>query len=381
MVLTVAALAVAGCNKNESGEGKKEGGQSAINEALPEQKHTGAAGEHHEAVAVIDAQFELEPPRSTAGEAVALPWLEVTPVSAAPGPEGDVPKQPVKPELRWLHPLVLVGRRQVFVEGKPILDVACHAENPDLCTKDGLRAPTGKQALDFGPGDSVLAAVSGACAKWVGQDTAVLADRRLHAGAVERMLRSVAAAGAKPVLVVATYEGELVRLLPATVLLPPAPTPSAAVSPVSTAGSVGASGAAAGSIDTSGAGEVPDDVRGVTVRVASSGMSLELARQAGEPATPALLGNVMETLAAWAERLRAAAPAVTLAQVTADPDAPIDEVVRAVDAMRDSCAQVAKGTPCHERVHRFQVEWSVAWTPPAALPAVATPTAAAPAAP
>jgi hypothetical protein len=150
---------------------------------------------------------------------------------------------------------------------------------------------------------------------------------------------------------------------------------------VSTAGSVGASGAAAGSIDTSGAGEVPDDVRGVTVRVASSGMSLELARQAGEPATPALLGNVMETLAAWAERLRAAAPAVTLAQVTADPDAPIDEVVRAVDAMRDSCAQVAKGTPCHERVHRFQVEWSVAWTPPAALPAVATPTAAAPAAP
>jgi hypothetical protein len=65
--------------------------------------------------------------------------------------------------------------------------------------------------------------------------------------------------------------------------------------------------------------------------------------------TPELLGSVAEALNMWAEKARHAAPRITLASVEVSADAPWEEVVRVVDALRDTCARAPKGTPCRDQ--------------------------------
>lgn len=332
-----------------------------------------------EGVTSLDAEYQLEPPRSTGGDLVTGLWQEAKPEAVQPPPlppaklaqgqgppkthDGDKPPkqlvkhvEPDQPQVQaegqaqpppappktprtWLQPAVLIGRTQVFVAGKPVGKVTCTAEKPELCGADALRGPTGKQALDVDP--TVQAAVGAAAQAngWHGKDVVVLMDRRVAWSGVEGVQQALLTIGARPVFAAATYLGQVTRVTPAAnAAAAPPPETEPGVAVVATGGESSAQ-----------ADAVPDDLTGVTVGVTGHGMTLVLARKGGEPAQPELMGNLLEALAAWSERLRAAAPSVQEVTVSIEAQAPVEEVVRAVDALRDTCARVAKGTPCHDR--------------------------------
>jgi len=120
--------------------------------------------------------------------------------------------------------------------------------------------------------------------------------------------------------------------------------PGTSPAPASAAAPPGpASGAA-----SEGPGTLPADVASMHVLVRTSGVTLELARAKDPPATPELLGNLMETLNKWAERVKSVYPALPDVAVKAEAGVPFEEIVRVLDALRDSCASAPKGTACKE---------------------------------
>jgi len=290
----------------------------------------------------LDSRFEAELPRATVPDAAPLPWREVTPTRAV----GDAVTAPAEPE--WIDAAVVIGRRAAFVAGREVSQLRCRADSPDLCAKEALRAPTGKQRLEFASADALAPLTKAVeAAGWRGRPVWILADRRIDTGAVLAVQSAVRDAGAIAQLGVATLDGRIARLLPATEV---SVTPPAAAT-------AAASGEAVG--------PVPADLQAVTVAVSRRGVHLEL-RGAAATTTPELLGGVVEALSVWAERARAAAPHLHTAVVQASADAPWEETARAIDALRDTCARAAKGTPCHDRRALFgAIELAVAPAAPA----------------
>ncbi len=247
--------------------------------------------------------------------------------------------------IAWHGPAVLIGRKQLFVDGKVIAEVRCVGREGASCDEGALRASTGKHLLDFGADALVTAedgasahvlALRGPAAAWKDKDVAVIADRRVAWGAVEQVVATLRAAGAKPRVAVASFIGGLVDVWPEGVAAPVAPV------------------AAGGECGTPTADDnLPDDVASVLLRVGRGGVGLELQRQSGEVAPREVLGNVLETLSAWAGRIHGAFPAIDTITLVIDPETPAEEVVRALDGVRDDCGQRAKGTPCHDRRRLF----------------------------
>lgn len=305
----------------------------------------------------LGGEWMVEPPRSTSAEALPLPWQVVTPTAAQPAP----PPQ-------WTGAVVLIGRQKVFANGEAIANVRCRADVAELCNPEGLRDRTGRQVLDLDPAsldsDGQLRGLATTVATrgWRGRAVAILADRRVAIGAVLQVRDTLTRAGAQPQLAVAQLSGNLALLLP-----------TQAASAVPPAAAVTAVAAAA---DASPAGPLPLDVQAFVVRVLRHGVHLQLQRANDAPAaTPELLGNLVETLNVWAERTRLVAPRLTEAQVACHPEAPLEEVVRVIDAVRDTCARASKGEPCHDRRELFrsvQLSIEAAAVAPAAVP---TPTA------
>lgn len=305
-------------------------------------------------VAWLDAKYQLELPRSTVPDAAPLPWQSVTPT--APAANADTHNGPPEPAQAWTQGAVVLGRQAAFVADQKVANLRCVADPMALCAADGLRAPTGKQVLDFAPTDlgrdgSVLAVTAAAAAqKWTGQPVWLLADRRINAAAVLQTMETLRKSGAQPQLGVATLAGQIALLLPSGLMPDPVDRKPPAVPEPGQSG---------------GVGPVPADLTAVVVHVARTGVHLEFVRTApNPPVTPELLGNVAEALAVWAERARSAAPALTTASVQAAPDAPWEEVVRAIDALRDTCARANKGTPCHDKRPLFaHIELAIASSP------------------
>ena len=280
-------------------------------------------------------------PRSTATQTVSVVWEEVRPPAAADA--ASAPSQ-----HRWLQPALLIGTSQLFAGSEPIGAVACAADLPEQCTAQALTAPTAKQLLHAASGDldeegrwkAVFAAAQ--ARGWAGKTVWLLADRRIATSAILAAERALRQAGAIPQLAVATLDGQLAALLPAG---------AGAVAPVELSFASTAAQAPA----ELPPGAAPTDLVAVRVQVRRQGIHLLLTRpQPAAAVTPELLGSVAETLCVWAERARTAAPQVNLATVQASADAPWEEVVRVVDALRDTCARSAKGTPCHDRRPLYQ---------------------------
>lgn len=190
------AFGLSGCNKDDQKPqpGAKVADQDKQHHAngpqAPEKRVESVAAE---LVTSLDAEYQIELARSTGGESVTLPWHEATATAAAaprkPGDEdrlGGAPREgvqntgkpdqpgaphssddknaaakngddknspvqvggpPAKREPRqWLATTVLVGRTNVYLDGKAIGPVRCHAD-AGLCDATALRASTGKQAL------------------------------------------------------------------------------------------------------------------------------------------------------------------------------------------------------------------------------------------
>lgn len=273
--------------------------------------------------------------RSTALQAAPLPWREVTPT------QGDAMAAPVR---QWLQPALVIGQRQLFAGGEVLGPVACAAELPEQCSPAAMAAPTAKQLLhvpagDLDPQGRWLTVLSAAQAKgWAGKSVWLLADRRIAAGAVLAAERALRQAGAVPQLGVATLDGHLAALIPAR------GQPAAAVEL-----SFPASQAQVPAAELP-LGAAPTDLVAIRVQVRRGGVHLILSRPAPAAAvTPELLGSVAEALNMWAEKARRAAPQITLASVEVSADAPWEEVVRVVDALRDTCARAPKGTPCRDQ--------------------------------
>ena len=281
-------------------------------------------------------EFGVQLPRSTATQTAALPWQ--------PAPAANTPDAAnLAPQNRWQEPALLIGTRQIYAGSEPVGLVACAADLPEQCTAQALSAATAKQLLHAAAADldesgawKPVVAVAKSRG-WAGKTVWLLADRRIAAGAVMAAERALRQVGATPQLGVATLSGHLAVLLPEG---------QGTGTPVEL--SFGASTAQAPA--NLPPGLAPTDLVAIRVQVRRQGVHLMLTRpQSAATVTPELLGGVVETLSVWAERARTAAPQIRLATVQSSADAPWEEVARVVDALRDTCARAAKGTPCHDR--------------------------------
>ncbi len=313
-------------------------------------------------VSWLDLKYKLELPRSTQTQALALPWQEVTPTAGpATGPDAGVKPAPKAVEHRWTQPVLLLGRGEVATPDRVLGKLRCQAELKELCTEEGLRAPTGRQRLDFDPAEADSNGLPAWLVKavaeqdWKGKPILLFADRRVSAQAVLQAQSALSAAGAETRLVAATLTGTLGYVLPPQ----PHPPTLLAFAPTTVVSDVDAA-----------PDRVPRDLTAMVVEVSTTGMHLLLMRPEPHPATtPELLGDVVQALNIWAERARTTAPELKIATIRATPDAPWEEVVRAIDGLRDTCARAAKGTPCHDNRPLFS--WIALSVQPGAKPAAA----------
>lgn len=318
----------------------------------------------HDGVAWLDSKFEVELPRSTAPVPAPLLWLEVTPTAAPVAADAQAAPRP-EPVKQWTAAVVLLGRRQVFVGDVAVSTIACRADPADLCKAEALRGPTGKQVLELpaaalnGTGTVPALVTALAATASPSQPVWILADRRISTETVVQTIATLQKAGRQAIAGTATLDGQIARVFPDGTGAAAAPA-GPAVAPI-------ASGIA-------GVGPLPTDLSGVVVHVSRQGVRLELQRPAPHPsATPELLGNVAEALAVWAERARSVVPLLTVATISASADAPWEEVVRAADALRDTCARANKGTPCHDQRAMFARIVLVIAAPIVPIAASATP--------
>lgn len=334
-------MTAAACNRGQ-GLPEPPGPPAAGGKALPDSIGTPPAPPALTSDPVVWLEEQgVQLPRSSATHTAALPWQDAAPAAATDGGNSA-------PQHRWLEPALLIGTRQVYAGQEAIGAVACAADLPEQCTAQALSAPTAKQLLHVAAADldaegrwkTVQAAAE--ARGWAGKTVWLLADRRISAGAVLAAERALRQAGAIPQLAVATLDGHLAALLPPGA----GPAAPAELSFAATAAQ------APGPLPP---GAAPTDLVAIRVQVRRHGVHLLLTRPQPEATvTPELLGSVAETLSVWAERARTAAPQVRLATVQASADAPWEEVVRVVDALRDTCARMAKGTPCHDRRQLYQ---------------------------
>jgi len=384
VVASLALLVVSACGKDQPDSQSGTGGMGPGGGPAAGQGGPAGGMRQAEAVLAIEERFQTQLTRTTAGEPVSQPWLlpaAATPTAAA-GPEAgknapqDGPRgggtpggqpAPLAP-LTWRSPAVILGRTDLYVDGASIAKLECVGE-PDRCKPEALTGRTGDVVLRLPAtavsADGLVAALTSRAGGWKGQTVAVLPDRRVAWQSVAQVIKTLEAAGAKPVLAGASYEGGLVAVLPrSTSAAPPvkAPAPEPA-----------------GGTDTA-QDPIPSDLTRMVVEVRKPGVSMLMYRAgAAEPSHPTIMGNISESLVNYAERARAAAPSAA-AFVLVEEDVPCEEVVRVLDGLGDTCARGPKGVPCADRTLLYPtpaVELAGASTP-AEAPAAPTPTAVLP---
>ncbi len=288
-----------------------------------------------ERVSELEEDMQVQPPRTTSDARLPLPWDQVTPTVAADA-------APTAPKRVWNAPAVLIGRKQVWLREKAIAPVHCVSKQPQDCTPEALQQPSAIATFGFLAeelADGKLTALTAAAAELKDKDVPVIADRRVNWQAVDAVMTTLRAAGARPVFAAGSHNGELVNALGAGTALPEAPTLIAARKAAEPGESV--------------PGSLPSDATSVTVLVTANGVSVEIARATGEPAYPEVLGNLVESLIALCERLRLALPQITSITIRADGAATVEQVVQAIDGVRDTCGKTARGQQCTGRTQLF----------------------------
>jgi biopolymer transport protein ExbD len=329
-VLALAALTVwlaAGC-KHQEQKGEQKAPKPLATPGLNVPKPT-------ERVAALEEDMQVQPARSTSDAGLPLPWLEPTPVVGA-----DV-QQGVR---TWPRLAVLIGRKQVWIGDKAIAPTHCQSKEKGNCTDDAIKAGSTVALFGFQAdqlSDGKLTALSGPAGAWKDQQVQVIADRRVNWQAVETVMATLRAAGAKPVLSAGSHEGDLVDALGVGTALPEAPTLIAARRASEPGESV--------------PGGLPSDATALTIFVTAGGVSVEVGRESGEPANPEILGNMVESLIALAQRVRQAAPKVTSVTIRIDPDVPMEQVIQVIDGVRDDCGRTSRGQKCTSRTQLFAV--------------------------
>ncbi len=328
MLLAVAGLLlVAGC-KRAGSEQNSCVTQPPAATALQPQKPT-------EPVAALEQDLLVQAARSSSDAHLPQPWQDVTPTVRPDAGAAEVVRT-------WSGPAVLIGRKQVWLQDKAIAPVHCVSKKPGACTPEATRQPSTLALFGFEPGqlsDGKLQALVDGAAALKDKQVPVIADRRVNWQAVDAVMATLRAAGARPQLVAGSHAGDIVDVLGIGTALPEAPTLIAARRAAEPGESV--------------PGSLPADATSLTVVVSASGVSVEVGRVAGEPAYPEILGNIVESLIALAERVRMAFPGITSVTVRADPDAPMEQVVQVIDGLRDSCGRTNRGEACTSRVQLY----------------------------
>ena len=328
-VIALAALAVllaAGCKHQE---------QKGEQKAKPVAMAGPTVPKPTERVAALEEDMQVQPARSTSDAGLPLPWLDPTRAVGADVQAGV---------RTWPRLAVLIGRKQVWVGDKPIAPTHCQSKEAGNCTDDAVKAGSTVALFGFEPGqlsEGKLTALVAPANAWKDQQVQVIADRRVNWQAVETVMATLRAAGAKPVLAVGSHEGDLVDALGVGTALPEAPTLVAARRAAEPGESV--------------PGGLPSDATALTILVTAGGVSVEVGRASGEPANPEILGNMVESLIALAQRVRQAAPKVTSVTIRIDPDVPMEQVIQVIDGVRDDCGRTSRGQKCTSRNQLFAV--------------------------
>ena len=288
-----------------------------------------------ERVAALEQDMQVQPARTTSDAALPLPWQDATPTAGAAAAAG---------QRTWPGAAVLIGRKQVWIRNKAITPVHCQSQRAENCTPEALKEPSTVALFGFEASqlsDGKLQALVEAAAEFKDKTVPVIADRRATWQAVEAVMAALRAAGAKPLLAAGSHEGDLVDALGVGTALPEAPTLIAARRAAEPGESV--------------PGGLPADATAMTIFVTSGGVSVEVSRPQGEAAYPEVLGNMVESLIALAQRVRQAAPKVTSVTLRVDPDVSVEQVIQVIDGVRDDCGRTSRGQRCTSRAQLFAV--------------------------
>lgn len=321
-------ILVAGCKR----PGSQPQPNDAAKAARPTEPFRPAPTEQ---VSELEETLQVQPARTTSNASVPLPWNTPTPTTSADA-------RTVQPARVWSAPAILIGRTQVWLGDKALIPIHCVSKRPEDCAPEALKQPSAIATFGFLAAEiseGKVPALAAAIADLKDKDVPVIADRRVNWQAVDAVMTSLRAAGARPLLTAGSHEGNLVDILGVGTALPEAPTLVAA--------------RRAADPGESAPGGLPTDATSITVFVTATGVSVEVARAAGEPAYPEVMGNLVESLIALSERVRLAAPQIQSITIRADGDATFEQVVQVVDGVRDTCGKTARGQHCAVRTALF----------------------------
>lgn len=290
-----------------------------------------------DSLSALEETLSVQPARSTSDARLPQPWQDVTPTASADAGS----RQTVR---KWISPVVLIGRGQIWLGDKAVAPVHCQSKRAENCTKEALKV-TGTVA-EFGlmPNEIVegkFPALSALIVDLKDKDVPVVADRRTTWVTVETIMATLRAAGARPFLAVASQDGELVDALGVGTGLPEAATLVAARKAAEPGESV--------------PGSLPTDATALTILVTAGGIAVEIGRPEGEPARPEVLGNIVESLIALSDRLRTAVPTLTTVTIRVDGEVAMEQVIQVIDGLRDTCGRTAHGQRCLKRTQLFAV--------------------------
>jgi biopolymer transport protein ExbD len=230
---------------------------------------------------------------------------------------------------------LLIGRTALYVGSRRVLDLSCSVDGRP-CPAPGARRPVGQQQITIGFDDleppargqhiatATVAALHQTGKAWSGRQVLVLCDRRIAWLTIYQVMETLRGAGAQPELAAISDAGEVVWLAKSAVL------------DDNKAYQGRPGGHAKDEV-------IPDDLQAVNVLLGRAGTSLQLVGAEKGVQTHALTGRRGKALTNWSRRILASQPGVRGISLLIDEQVAFDEVVSAVDAVRDDHGGQTRG--------------------------------------
>ena len=238
-------------------------------------------------------------------------------------------------------PTVLIGRKALYVGSRRVLDLNCSIDGRP-CPPGAAMRMAGHAQITIGFDDLAppargqhiatarVAALRQTARAWSGRKVLVLADRRIPWLTIYQVMETLRVAGAEPALAAISGQDKVVWLAPSAL-----------------SGDRKAYEGRSGALAQDKA--IPDDLQAVNVLLGRATTSLQLVGAEKGVQSHVLTGRSDKALVGWSRRILASHPGVRGISLLIDEKVAFDEVVSAVDSVRDDRGgDVRRNDPCED---------------------------------